>query len=124
VLLVELKSEMLKIDRFIIILIILLMTMKSYSRKEVTIDLTSNLIKSNTFLFHDFSDTLIVSNNVVVENYFQFIDSIVKRYDYLTSYKLTEHLLVRANPWIIDTFRNTDYYRMMALDSFVYNQKK
>jgi L,D-transpeptidase ErfK/SrfK len=31
---------------------------------------------------------------------------------------------VRANPWIIDTLQNTDYYRVMAKDSFVYNQKK
>jgi L,D-transpeptidase ErfK/SrfK len=31
---------------------------------------------------------------------------------------------VRANPWIIDTLANTDYYRMTARDSFVYDQRK
>ncbi|WP_246143013.1 L,D-transpeptidase [Tenacibaculum adriaticum] len=58
-----------------------------------------------------------------MRNYFQYLDSIVEKYDSLTSYKLTEHLLVRANSWIIDTLQNTDYYRMKARDSFVYNQK-
>jgi len=115
---------MLKIGQFLIIFITLLITLKFYCRKEENIDLSSNLIKSNTFLFHDFADSIIVSNNVSVENYFQFIDSIVKVYNSLTTYKLTEHLLVRANPWIIDTLQNTDYYRMMSRDSFVYDQKK
>jgi len=45
-------------------------------------------------------------------------------FDSITPYKLTEHLLVRSNSWIIDTLQNTDYYRMMVHDSFVYNQKE
>lgn len=69
-------------------------------------------------------DSIDITEAVVIENYFQYIDSIVFKYDTLTPYKLTEHLLVRANPWIIDTLRSTDYYRMMARDSFVYDQKK
>jgi len=67
---------------------------------------------------------VLINKSITIENYFQFIDSIVKKYDSLTSYKLTEHVLVRANPWIIDTLQNTDYYRRIAKDSFVYNQKK
>ncbi|MEH6537224.1 MAG: L,D-transpeptidase [Psychroserpens sp.] len=65
-----------------------------------------------------------IDTSITIENYFHFIDSIVKTYDSITSYKLTEHLLVRANAWIIDTLQNTDYYRMKAKDSFVYDQKK
>lgn len=65
-----------------------------------------------------------IEKSVAIENYFQFMDSLVKTYDTLTSYQLTEHLLVRANSWIIDTLQNTDYYRNMARDSFVYNPKK
>ncbi|CAM1359942.1 L,D-transpeptidase ErfK/SrfK [Tenacibaculum sediminilitoris] len=65
-----------------------------------------------------------VHNNIIVENYFEYLDSIVKKYDSLVPYMLTEHLLVRSNPWIIDTLQNTDYYRMKAIDSFVYDQKK
>jgi len=65
-----------------------------------------------------------ISQDVIIENYFQFIDSLIKKYDSITNYKLTEHILVRSNSWIIDTLKNTDYYRMKAKDSFVYNQKK
>ncbi len=52
------------------------------------------------------------------------MDSLVTAYDPLVPYTLSEHLLVHANPWIIDTLANTDYYRMMARDSFVYDQRK
>ncbi|GAA4296256.1 L,D-transpeptidase [Aestuariibaculum suncheonense] len=67
---------------------------------------------------------IILNHNILVEGYFQFIDSLVLKYDSITPYILTEHLLVRHNPWILDTLQNTDYYRMKARDSFVYNQKK
>ena len=69
-------------------------------------------------------DSIVVSDDVILEDYFNYLDSIIVKYDSLRGYKLTEHLLVRANPWIIDTLQNTDYYRMMSRDSFVYNQKK
>jgi L,D-transpeptidase ErfK/SrfK len=51
------------------------------------------------------------------------MDSLVKQHNTLSSYTFTEHHLVRANPWLIENLQNTDYYRMMARDSFVYNQK-
>jgi L,D-transpeptidase ErfK/SrfK len=31
-------------------------------------------------------------------NYFNFINGLVKKYDSLVSYALSEHVLVRANP--------------------------
>ena len=81
-----------------------------------------------TFKINNFStDSILpirIKKDVRIKNYFQFIDSLVTRYDTLTSYRLTEHLLVRANPWIIDTLQNTDYYRMKAKDSLVYDQKE
>ncbi len=89
----------------------------------------------NFFAFHNIQDNKIVDKTieldsvviekpVTIENYFQFIDSIVTKYNALTSYDLSEHLLVRANPWIIEKLKNTDYYIMKSKDSFVYNQKK
>lgn len=71
-----------------------------------------------------FQDSIKVDKSIVIKDYFQYLDSIVQKYDTLVPFKLTEHLLVRANPWIIDTLQNTDYYRMIARDSFVYDQKK
>jgi len=68
--------------------------------------------------------TYVVQKPVKVGEYFPFMDSLVAQYDTLVPYPLTEHLIVRANPWIIDTLANTDYYIMMARDSFVYNQKQ
>ncbi|MFV1450865.1 L,D-transpeptidase [Maribacter sp. HS] len=69
--------------------------------------------------------TLIqISKDIRVGKYYQFIDSVVDKYDSIVPYDLSEHLLVRNNSWIIDTLENTDYYRMMARDSFVYDQKQ
>lgn len=63
-------------------------------------------------------------DTVHIHDYFRYIDSLVVAYDSVTDYALTEHLLVRANRWIIDTLANTDYYRLMARGSFVYDQKQ
>ncbi len=63
-------------------------------------------------------------DTVHIHDYFRYIDSLVVAYDSVTDYGLTEHLLVRANRWIIDTLANTDYYRLMARGSFVYDQKQ
>lgn len=65
-----------------------------------------------------------VSKDIVVGDYFQFLDSLVQHYDSILPYPLSEHLLVRNNPWIIDILANTDYYRMMERDSFVYDQRQ
>ncbi|WP_274474504.1 L,D-transpeptidase [Mangrovimonas aestuarii] len=65
-----------------------------------------------------------VDKPVLIENYFTYIDSLVNQYTPLINYQLSEHIIVRANPSIITTLANTDYYRMMAKDSFVYNQRK
>ena len=65
-----------------------------------------------------------MTRDIAVSQYFNYMDSLVMAYDSLVPYPLSEHLLVHANPWIIDTLANTDYYRMMARDSFVYDQRK
>ncbi len=65
-----------------------------------------------------------VNQNVSVGEYFGYMDSLVKYYDSLVPYSLSEHLLARNNPWVIDTLANTDYYRMIARDSFVYDQRE
>lgn len=72
----------------------------------------------------DYSNTILVSKNITVSEYFNYLDSIVNRQNVLLSHNITEHILVRSNPWIIDTLANTDYYYMKAKDSFVYDQKE
>ena len=65
-----------------------------------------------------------VMRPVTIKGYFKYLDSLVQQYGSLTPYKLDEYLLVRANPWIIDTLENTDYYRQMERGNFVYDQRK
>jgi L,D-transpeptidase ErfK/SrfK len=72
----------------------------------------------------EFPKWITIADTVRIKDYFNTVDSLVVAYDSLTPYPLSEHLLVRSNPWIIDTLVNTDYYRMMERDSFVYDQKR
>lgn len=65
-----------------------------------------------------------VAQPVVVAGYFQFMDDLVQQYDSLVPYPLSEHLIVRANPWLLDTLENTDYYRQMERGNFVADQRK
>jgi len=67
---------------------------------------------------------IFVKNDITVEFYFQYLDSLVDRYKSSRPYPLSEHVLVRANPWIIESLINTDYYRMMGRGIFIYNQKQ
>ena len=68
-------------------------------------------------------NTIVIEKDITIKQYFQFIDSIVIKYNAVTPYELNEHLLVRANPWILDALKNTDYYLMKDKGFFVYNQK-
>ncbi|MCA0236071.1 MAG: L,D-transpeptidase [Bacteroidetes bacterium] len=65
-----------------------------------------------------------ITQPVTIERYFSFMDALVRQYDTLVPYALTEHMLVRANPWIIDSLENTDYYRQIARGNFVADQRK
>lgn len=107
------------------VLLLLVVSVKSWAKHSSTSTLTKFTKVLNQVYDQDsIANLVVIKKAITVEHYFQFIDSLVKKYDSLTPYRLTEHVLVRANPWIIDTLQNTDYYRRMARDSFVYNQKK
>jgi L,D-transpeptidase ErfK/SrfK len=108
----------------LVTLMLLLITLKFCCPKDDHYIVHSNILGNKTLSYNSLSLKVAISHNIIIENYFQFIDSIVNKYDSITPYKLTEHLLVRSNSWIIDTLQNTDYYRMMSKDSFVYNQRK
>lgn len=65
-----------------------------------------------------------IRKDITIGRYFDYMDSLVIAHDSLVPYPLSEHLFVHANPWILDTLAHTDYYLMMARDSFVYDQRK
>ncbi len=58
--------------------------------------------------------TYVLNRPVTLGEYFNVMDRLVARFDSLTPYPLTEHLLVHANPWLIDTLAGTDYYYRKA----------
>lgn len=64
----------------------------------------------------------VVPENIPVKSYFRFLQKVVAEYQPLVPYPLNEHLLVRANPWIIDTLQQTDYYRRKALGDTIWVQ--
>lgn len=69
-----------------------------------------------------FTDTF--GSNVLMKNYFRVMDSLVAHYDTLYDWPITEHLLARTNPWLIDTLANTDYYTQKARGIFIEDQKE
>jgi len=113
------------INEALIIIILLTISEPCYPKNNLLlISLETTNVDSRVLKPDSLSNSIIITRNITIENYFQFLDSLVSKYDSLTPYNLTEHLLVRANPWIINTLQNTDYYRMKERDSFVYDQKK
>jgi L,D-transpeptidase ErfK/SrfK len=115
----------LKLKQSLLVFVLLLPTLKLCCPKDENISLVSeNPILSIANARDSSSTFVLVHKDITIDSYFQFIDSLVIKYDSITPYKLTEHLLIRSNLWIIDTLQNTDYYRMMNRDSFIYDQKK
>ncbi len=88
------------------------------------IDSLSTRLKDTLHNLDHVSYEIQVPRDVSVKEYFLFIDSTVTALDTLIDYSLTEHILVWANPWIIDTLVSTDYYHQIAQDTFIYDQRK
>jgi hypothetical protein len=77
------------------------------------------VINADTPLF-----AIVVNRDIQMKRYFPFMDSVVLAYDSLVAYTLTEHLLVRCNPWIIDTLQSYDYDLRMPKGQFIKDQKE
>lgn len=63
----------------------------------------------------------VVKRNVLMKDYFFFIDSLADT-TFHSSSVLNEYLLVNANPWIIDSLRSLDYYTQKKKGVFIYDQ--
>lgn len=57
-------------------------------------------------IIYNFKDT------VKIADYFKLMDSLVDLYDTMLTYPVSEHLIIRNNPWVIDSLAGTDYYRL------------
>ena len=62
-----------------------------------------------------------INEEVTAGEYFDFIDEIVAHYDSIFEYPISEHLIMRHNPWAIDSLINTDYYLLSEQGKFVYD---
>ncbi|MBT8257538.1 MAG: L,D-transpeptidase [Bacteroidia bacterium] len=82
------------------------------------------MISVMAFNFAQNDSHVVIKKDVTIANYFQYMDSLVNKFDSLCLFPINEHLIVRNNPWIIEKLANTDYYRMMARDSFIYDQRE
>lgn len=65
-----------------------------------------------------------IERDVKIKDYFNYIDQVARRYDSLRFYPIDEYLLVRSNPWLIDTLASTDYYLRKDRGEFVPDQKE
>lgn len=102
------------------IFISMILILFSFKAQKTTANFSQIIIQKDTSKVQQF---VIVQKNIQIKNYFQYIDSIVHNYNLHSNYNLTEHILVRYNPFILQNLVNTDYYLMMQKGIFVYNQK-
>jgi L,D-transpeptidase ErfK/SrfK len=61
---------------------------------------------SSSHLIYNFENT------VKIGDYFKVMEGIVHQYNSILSYPITEHHIIRNNPWVIDSLAASDYYRL------------
>jgi hypothetical protein len=62
--------------------------------------------------------------DVRMEDYYRTVDSLVQLYCATVAEDLDEHVLILANPRIIDTLASFDYYRRMEQGDLIADQRK
>jgi L,D-transpeptidase ErfK/SrfK len=80
--------------------------------------------KTDTVVVKTSLFTHFVPKNVQIKDYFKYMDSLARAYDSLVPYDLTAHLIVRTNPWLMDSLQNTDYYLKKEKGILAYDQKE
>jgi L,D-transpeptidase ErfK/SrfK len=117
------NKHFLQINSFLMAIFLLAITLNSCKNKPkieapiVVVNADSIVVKTALF-------THFVPKNVQIKDYFRYMDSLAQAYDSLVPYDLTAHLIVRTNPWLIDSLQSTDYYRQKEKGVFIYNQKE
>lgn len=64
-----------------------------------------------------------ISSDIRIKEYFTFMDSLSTLYSSLLSEDISEHIIVHANPWLIDSLVSTDYYYQKSLGNTMYSQR-
>jgi L,D-transpeptidase catalytic domain len=97
------------------------------NQKAVTseTDDTVNRFNADTIGINKRSGVLFrtaIGRNVNVKSYFSFVDSIATAVDTFRNWSLNDYALVHANPWILDSLKNTDYYIQREKGNFLFDQ--
>ncbi|MEK6480618.1 L,D-transpeptidase [Catalinimonas sp. 4WD22] len=99
----------------------------SKENEETANDVKSELSESNDPIIisnEQFKPVFIIPRDIKMKEYFTFLDSVLQLQDSQLDYALSEHILIRANSWIIDTLVSYDYYERMKQGIFIYDQKE
>ena len=112
-----------KLNSILGVVILLWCAIAIGNRNNSLCTIVPSLHEVGHYKYTDLHDTIKIDRDIPIRDYFEFMDSLIYHYDSLTTYVLSEHLLVHANPWIIDSLKHSDYYVRKAQDSFVYDQK-
>ncbi|MCB0853665.1 MAG: L,D-transpeptidase [Bacteroidetes bacterium] len=116
---------MMKRKYFILGTLVLGLITSSCVRKYVSIETADaqTIVKprydSLAPLFYD-----IAEEEVVIHDYFSWINQRIERYDSLLPYSLNDGILIHANSWLIDTFAHSDYYYQQARGVMIENQRE
>ncbi len=89
-----------------------------YKEIEETVSIETKIPKDSILYIR------VIDRDIRVKDYFEYLDTIVCAYDSLVPYSITEHLLIRANPRIIDSLAATDYYLNINNGVFIFDQKE
>jgi L,D-transpeptidase ErfK/SrfK len=91
-----------------------------------TLPLSAPVQSSNPVTLPTWRDSItcwvVAQRDIPIRQYFKWMDSVAQAYDTLLPYQLSEHLIARANPWLIDSLAATDYYVQMERGKFIYDQ--
>jgi len=117
------ENRITRYQRYLFVLLCLHLSCKENNLNEIKNNETGSEFINDKVNIKVIPKSIEVSRDIRIREYFMYMDSLVNHYDTLVPYPFSEHLLVRYNAWIIDTLANTDYYRMAARNSFIYDQR-
>lgn len=106
--------------------LLLVLGMLAACRKEVIKTDLPDVYASFPVPYTMLSDSLpftyhLITEDIALQRYFEYMDSVVTHFDSLLPYPINEHLIVRSNSWLIDSLAATDYYDLMNRGRFVYD---
>lgn len=92
-------------------------------KTELALSVPKETIRQKADTTKTISIVEVVPYPVTIGQYFPYLDSLILKYDTLLNYQIDEHILIRANDWVIDRLRNTDYYLLAEQGVFSYDNR-